>query len=436
MGARIRLVGGIGNSEVNAKATPRLNPAPSIGRTSRNAPKARGVDLLSDTACRAAKPDVGIRKLADGRGLYLAVLPSGVKAWRLKYRREGKEKTYTIGQYPEIGLSEARVERDKARAWVRDGLDPTMQKKASRVAAGDVQADTFDVLAAEYVAMQTFTAPHVEALKRILKRDLAPKLGTLPVTAITTPQVLAALRAIEARGQLETCAKARRLTSQVFRYAIATGKATTDPAATLARGVLKPPVVTNRVTVPLKEFPALLKALGNVPAELNTRLACYFTLLTACRVGEMRLATWSEIDGDEWIIPAERMKMRRDHVVPLSTHARQVLKGATSIRTSSDPGALLFPGFTRHGALSENALIALLARCGFYGRQTAHGFRAAFSTWAHEKAEAHPDVIECCLAHVVPGVRGKYNRAMYLRQRRELLQAWADQLTKWGLRLP
>jgi integrase len=149
----------------------------------------------------------------------------------------------------------------------------------------------------------------------------------------------------------------------------------------------------------------------------------------------MRLATWGEIEDGHWIVPAARMKMRRDHMVPLSTQAKAVLKSAKAIRTSETDDALLFPGFTRHGALSENALIALLARCGFYGRQTAHGFRAAFSTWAHEKAEAHPDVIESCLAHVVPGVRGKYNRSLYLAQRRALLQQWADQLEAWGMTL-
>jgi integrase len=397
-----------------------------------------GTDRLSDAACRSAKPDAdgGIRKLSDGKGLYLAVLPSGVKSWRMKYRHDGKEKTYTIGEYDEIGLAEARRDRDEARGWLRDGKDPTAEKRARKAATSTAQANTFAAVAADYLGRQSFTAQHVEALNRILERDLLPELGAIPIGEITTPQVLAALRTIEDRGQLETCAKARRFASQVFRYAIATGIGASDPAATLSRGVLKPPVVVNRVTVPLKEFPALLKALGNVPAELNTRAACYWTLLTACRVGEMRLATWAEIDGGEWIIPAERMKMRRDHVVPLSKQARDVLKAATSIRTSPDAGALLFPGFTRHGALSENALIALLARCGFYGRQTAHGFRAAFSTWAHEKANAHPDVIEACLAHVIPGVRGKYNRAAYLPQRRELLQQWADQLTKWGLRLP
>lgn len=404
---------------------------PEVG----TAPRPRATEL-SDAACKNAKPDSGgIKKLSDSKGLYLAVLPSGVKTWRLKYRVAGKEKLFTIGEYPEIPLAEARVRRDEARAWIRDGKDPTTEKKQRRNAA-DTPVHTFESVAQDYLSRQTFTPQHVEALTRILDRDLYPEIGGMPIGGITTAQVLDALRKIEARGQLETCAKARRLASQVFRYAIATGIAETDPADTLKRGVLKPPVVVNRVTVPTDEFGELLTALHKVPAELNTKLAAYWTLLTACRVGEMRYATWGEIKGDDWTIAAERMKMRRDHMVPLSQQAKEVLEQAKAIRTSDDPSALLFPGFTRHGALSENAIIALLARCGFYGRQTAHGFRAAFSTWAHEKTDATPDVIEMCLAHVVPGVRGKYNRAQYLPQRRKLLQQWADQLTAWGLRLP
>ncbi len=393
-----------------------------------------GVDRLSDAACRrAVAPPAGVTKLADGKGLYLAVLPSGVKSWRVKYRQQGKEKTFTIGTYPEIGIAEARAKRDDARRWLRDGKDPTAEKRAQRAPAPTVA--TFADIAVAYLKSQDFSERHVGALQRIIDRDLLPEFGRLPLAEITTPVVLDALRKIEARGQLETCAKARRLASQIFRYAIATGQGDADPAATLARGVLRPPVVTNRATVPLKEFPALLEALAAVPAEANTRLACYWTLLTACRVGEMRYATWGEIDGANWIIPAARMKMQRDHLVPLSKEARAVLKAAGTLRTSDADDALLFPGFTRHGALSENALLALIARCGFFGRQTAHGFRAAFSTWGHEVAEADPDVIEACLAHARVGVRGVYNRALYLTQRRELLQRWADQLTAWGMRV-
>ena len=183
-------------------------------------------------------------------------------------------------------------------------------------------------------------------------------------------------------------------------------------------------------------MPALLKTIAAVPAELNTRLAFYWLLLTASRTGEMRFATWDEIeDGKLWRVPAERMKMQRPHVVPLSRQAQAVLKRAQDIRTGPGGEALLFPGFTRHGALSENALLALLARAGYFGRQTGHGFRASFSTWAHEVHEADPDVIEACLAHVKEGVRGIYNRASYLSKRSVLLQAWADQCTAWGMRL-
>ena len=395
----------------------------------------RGIERLTDVACRTATPGEGISKLSDGRGLYLAVLPSGAKAWRIKYRYAGKEKTYSAGIYPEVGLKAARGKRDEVRAWLREGIDPAAQKRAIR--AGAAPAATFAAIAAEYLKAQAFTERHVESLNRILDRDLLPVLGALPIEGITTPAVLSALRTIEARGQLETCAKARRLASQVFRYAIATGRGANDPAASLARNVLKSPVVTNRATVSADRFPELLRALGEVPAELNTRLACSWVMLTACRVGEMRFSTWAEIDDDgkTWRIPAERMKMKQPHVVPLGVQARQVLDAASTLRTSDD-GGLLFPGFTRAGHLSENALIALLARAGFYGRQTAHGFRAAFSTWAHETAEAPPDVIEACLAHAGQGVRAVYNRSAYLKQRRELLQAWGDQLTAWGLRLP
>src|SRR4029434_2292006 len=172
----------------------------------------------------------------------------------------------------------------------------------------------------------------------------------------------------------------------------------------------------------------LFKAVAAVPSEVNTKLALYWLILTAARTVEMRFATWGEIEGGKaWRVPATRMKMRREHLVPLSRQCQQILERAAELRTGPESSALLFPGFTRHGALSENAVLALLARAGFYGRQTGHGFRASFSTWAHEVAEADPDVIETCLAHRRGDVRAAYNRASYLSRRLELLQAWADQ---------
>lgn len=395
-----------------------------------------GTDRLTDAACRAARPGKSIRKLADGKGLYLAVLPTGSKLWRFKYRFVGKERVYSIGPYPEVTLAEARDARTHARKLVRQRQDPVAVRRSGRVAEEAVQANTFAAVAAEWLARQDYSPAHLAAQRKRLDDALLPAVGATPIGDVTPAQVLQVLRGFEERGALEMAAKCRRMASQIFRYAASTARTTTDPAA-LLRGAIKSPDTKHRATVPLKEMPALLKALARVPAELNTRLALYWLLLTAARTGEMRFATWDEVeDGKLWRVPAVRMKMQREHLVPLSKQAQHVLKRAAEIRTSESDDALLFPGFTRHGALSENALLALLARAGYFGRQTAHGFRASFSTWAHEVAEADPDVTEACLAHVRRDVRSVYNRATYLSRRTALLQAWADQLTGWGMRLP
>lgn len=395
-----------------------------------------GVDRLTDTRCRAARPGAGIRKLSDGKGLYLAVMATGAKLWRLKYRYDGNERVYSIGPYPEVSLAAARAERDKARAWLRQGQDPVAARRAGKATEEAEQANTFAAVAAEWLARQNYTPRHLAAQRKRLDDALLPAIGATPVADVTPVQLLQVLRGFEERGALEMGAKCRRMASQIFRYAAQTARTTADPAALLV-GAIKAPDTKHRATVPLREMPALLKTVASVPAELNTRLAFYWLLLTAARTGEMRFATWGEIeDGKLWRVPAARMKMAREHLVPLSKQAQQVLKRAAPLRTSADDSALLFPGFTRHGALSENALLALLARAGYFGRQTAHGFRASFSTWAHEVQEADPDVTEACLAHVKEGVRGIYNRATYLTKRAALLQAWADQLQKWGMKLP
>jgi integrase len=395
-----------------------------------------GVDRLRDGDCRNARADPKkIQKLSDGHGMYLAVMPNGSKLWRMKYRHGGKERVFSIGAYPEITLAKARADRDDARATLREGKDPTIDRRVNKAAARAVQGVTFRIVAEEWLARQRFSAGHMESTRVRLDQDLLPHLGDLPVREITPAIALETLRRIERRGALETAAKCRRLGGQVFRYAIQTARADADPFAPL-KGALRTPDVQNRATIPLEEMPDFLKAIAAVPAELTTRNAFLFTLLTCARTSEARLATWAEMRGERWYCPADRMKSRREHVVPLSRQALQVLERAQEVRTGPEPSALVFPGFTRHGALSENALLALLARAGYFGRQTTHGFRASFSTWAHEELEADPDHIEACLAHVVPGVRGDYNRASYLKQRAPILQAWADQLTKWGMVLP
>jgi len=392
--------------------------------------------LLSDATCKAARTGHTIRKLHDGKGLYLALMPSGAKLWRVKYRHGGKESIYSIGDYKEISLAQARLERDRARDWLREGKDPVAERRRLKAGVGSAQENTFEKVSEEWLAKQKYSERHRVAQRKRLDDDLIPVIGAIPVADVKPADVLEVLMRFEARGTLEMGAKCRRMTSQIFRYAVQTGRATADPAALLV-GAIKTPEVHHRATVPLKEMPALLEAINNVPSELNTKLAFYWLLLTATRTGEMRFATWGEIeDGKLWRIPAARMKMSREHVVPLSNQAQHILQSTAALRPSADDSALLFPGFTRHGALSENALLALLARAGYFGRQTAHGFRASFSTWAHEVHEADPDVIEACLAHGKQGVRGVYNRASYLSKRGELLRAWADQCIAWGMRLP
>ena len=412
---------------------------PRLGVVSPPEMNRRGIDRLTNAQVRNAEPKRKPYKLTDGKGLFLAVMPNGSKLWRVKYRHgQGPrrvERVYSIGPLNEVGLAEARIKRDQARDWLREGKDPTIERRLGKATEAAKQATSFSAVADEWLRLQHFSPRHRTTQRMLLDRDVTPYFGNLPVAEITPTMVLEALRRIERRGTLEMCAKVRRLTSQVFRYAVQTGRCTSDPAQHLS-GALKAPRTQHRATIPLRDMAALFKTLGQVPAELNTRLALSWVILTACRTGEMRGATWGEIeDGKLWRIPAERMKMDREHVVPLSTPAQSILKQARQLRTGEGPDALLFPGFTRHGGLSENALLALLARAGYFGRQTAHGFRASFSTWAHEVHEADPDVIEACLAHVKGGVRGIYNRASYLSKRRALLQAWADQCVKWGMKL-
>ena len=401
-----------------------------------------GTDRLTDAECRAkshskdGKKLEAPYKLSDGKGLYLLVQPTGSRLWRLKYRHEGAERVYAIGMFPEIGLAAARAERDRAREWIRAGRDPTIERRTAKALGAAAQASTFAAMAEEWYTkmLPRWSPAHKSAQRGRLDNDLLPFIGDIPLADVEPAQVLKALRRIEARGAHEVASKCRVLVSQVFRYAVVTSRAKSDPAALLSDALTRPPV-EHRATLKATELPTMFKALRTVPSEPVTKLALYWLVLTAARTGEMRFATWGEVEGGKlWRIPPERMKMDREHVVPLSRQAREILDAAKKLRTSKDPGALLFPGFTRHGALSENALLALLARAGYFGRQTAHGFRSSFSTWAHEVAEADPDVIEACLAHVRGDVRAVYNRATYLSRRAELLQRWADQCSAWGMK--
>ena len=425
MRVSLKVVSGIGQSGIE--------PGKNQIRTG-----SRGINRLTDAACRAFKPGAG--KKSDGLGLYLLVKPNGSKLWQWPYTHAGKPNVCSFGVYPQVSIGEARAERDKAREWLRVGLDPNVEKKAERARVGQRQGDVFSKLAADWLAVQSskWSKDHADARRRLIDNDLIPALGALPLADLeaSPATALAALKRIDGRGAHETASKARITGSMICRYGIITGRMKHDPFEHLGAALKRPPV-KHRATIPLDEMPQLFKALAAVPAEASTKLAVAWLILTVCRTVEMRLATWSEIErGKLWRVPGERMKMREGHAIPLSKQALRVLELARPLRQSDDGAALIFPGFTKAGHLSENAILALLARAGYYGRQTGHGFRASFSTWANEVKEADPDVVEACLAHRRGDIRSVYNRASYLSRRLALLQAWADQCTAWGLRLP
>jgi integrase len=447
MGAEIRLVGGTdlaGGTAGNRRGKLGSSVRKPLSQSNRQRfARAVGTDRLSDKAIAAWVKRGAAGKLFDGGGLFLFA-PSGVPRWYVKYRHGGKPNTYTLGRYgagaDEYTIAKARAERATVKAWLAKGLNPNIEKKAEKARASAIQGETFEKLANDWYAKASAawtSKKHIAGRRRLLDNDLLPDLGAHPVADLAaSPQTaLLVLQKIEARGAHEMAAKARTVGSMICRYGIITGRMTQDPFAYLGQALKRPPVV-NRATVELDEMPDLFEKLAAVPAELNTKLAFYFQIATCVRPGEVRFAPWSEIKGDKWKIAPERMKMRNEFVQPLSPLAIKILERARELRQSGEPDELIFPGFTRHGALSENAFLALLARAGYFGRQTAHGFRASFSTWAHEIREADPDVIEACLAHVKEGVRGIYNRASYFARRRELLEAWGDQLKTWGMKLP
>lgn len=386
---------------------------------------------LSDSAIRSAKPSGKPRRLFDAGGLYLEVSPAGGKLWRLKYRFGGKEKRLALGAYPVIGLKDARDKRDKARKLLDAGVDPSEQRKAEKAAGGERAANSFEVVAREWFAKQsTQWAPnHAGKIIARLERDLIPWLGARPIAEITAPELLKVLRRIEDRGALETAHRAVQNCGQIFRYAIQTGRAERDPAADL-RGALTPwkPVHFASITDPVK-VGELLRAMDAVRAGLIVKSALRLAPLLFVRPGELREAKWAEIDLDaaQWNIPAERMKMREPHLVPLSTQAVAILR---DLHALTGTGPHVFPGRTQRTAMSNNAVRLALRRMGYEKDQmSGHGFRAMARTILDEVLHVRPDYIEHQLAHAVRDPNGRaYNRTAHLPERRAMMQQWADYL--------
>lgn len=382
---------------------------------------------LTDSAIRRLKPPEKALKLFDGGGLYLLVQPNGARLWRMKYRVDGREKLLSFGQYPDVPLRSARERRDEARRLIAARVDPSAKRKAERAAT----SDTFEAIAREYLELKSKSLSARTYIKKLGRFEAFafPFIGKLPITSIAAPQLLAALRRIEERANHETAHRVRAECGEVFRYAIATGRAERDPTGDL-RGALAPVVVRNNaaITEPVK-IGQLLRAIDGYQGQPATEYALKLLPLVFVRPGELRAAKWTEFDLEtaEWRIPGSRMKMREPHIVPLSRQAVALLRDLQPLTGS---GRYLFPSL-RGGdrPISNNTLNASLRRLGYTGDEmVSHGFRSMASTCLNEQGW-HPDLIELQLAHAERNkVRAAYNRATRLAERRKMMQAWADYL--------
>lgn len=386
---------------------------------------------LTEMTIRNAKAPEKPVKLYDAGGLLLLVTPAGGKWWRLKYRFEGKEKMLSLGTYPETGLKAAREKRDEARKLLSQGIDPSAERRATKTAA----SETLEAVYREWMEKFSprWSASHKENVCRHLEKNALPWIGARPIAELKAADVLAVLRRIEARGALESTHRTKQALGQVFRYAVATGRAERDPTADL-RGAIPPPDKSSfaAITEP-REIAALLRAIDAYQGSFVVRCALRLSALVFVRPGELRQAEWSEFDLEraEWRIPAAKMKMGEAHVVPLSTQSLAVLE---EIRPLTGTGRYVFPSERgKDRPMSDGTVLAALRRMG-YGSDamTAHGFRAMASTILNEQGW-NRDAIERQLAHAERNkVRAAYHRATHLPERREMMQAWADYLD--GLR--
>ena len=387
--------------------------------------------MLTDAKCRTATSQgKAIRKLADEGGLYLWVYADGRKYWRLRYWLAGKEKSLSLGVYPEIGLKAARAKRDAERKRLDANLDPSAERKADKLRKKLAAANSFEAVAREWYAKQshTWVPGHALDVKRRLEKNAFPFLGMRPIAGIEAPELLAAVRKIEERGAHDLAHRVLSVCGQVFRYGIATGRCTRDIAADL-RGALTPHKKTHQAAVRPEALPELLKAIATYDeiGDRQTRLALQMLALTFVRTSELIGAEWHEFDLDNamWVIRAGRMKMKSEHVVPLSKQSLALLAELKAIGGGS---RFVFPGRNRDKPVSNNTMLFALYRLGYKGKMTGHGFRAVASTILNETG-CRADVIERQLAHCERDeVRGAYNRAEYLPERVKMMQHWADYL--------
>lgn len=389
---------------------------------------------LTDTACRNSKPAEKSRKLSDGGGLFLLVQPSGSKLWRYAYRHAGKQKTLAIGAYPEVSLKDARRKHFEARAMLADGIDPSAHKRRLRQTKQAAAKNTFEALAREWFEAKRsgWTQGYADRLLSRLNADLIPPLGKRPIEEIDPPELLAAIRSIEARGAIELAKRMLQVAGQIFRFAVASGRANRDPSQDLKGALKTPPPPKRRSALKATELPEFFSRLRAYDGDRSTVLALKLTIHTILRTAEVRFGEWKEIeglDGDEpiWRIPGQRMKMRSEHLVPLSPAVVDML---TELKALSAKSEKILPGPGKDGVISSNTLIGAMYRLGYHSRATVHGFRSTASTVLNENG-FQSDWIERQLAHVERNeVRAAYNAAEYLPQRRDMMLWWSNFLSQ------
>jgi hypothetical protein len=387
--------------------------------------------MLTDSKLKNAKPDARPYKLVDGQGLHALVQTSGSVLWQQRYRFEGKERTASHGSYPLVSLLEARKKRDELKKLLLEGLDPAKVKRQRSANGGFSLGETFKEIADTWHKQwsEVRSPRHAAYVRRRLEGDVFPVIGDLPIASLRALDVVKVIKAIEARGAVDIAKRAYQTIGAICRYAVAHGLMDRDPTRDVKPSdILISRRSTNYARVDVKELPELLRAVEAYQGTSTTRMALKLMALTFVRTGELIAARWTEFDLSEavWRIPAERMKMRTEHIVPLS---RQAIETLQTLKVISGNAELLFPGDrNRKKPISNNTLLKALERMGFKGRMTGHGFRGLASTVLHENGFDHAH-IEVQLAHQERNrISASYNHALYLKQRTVLMQWWADYL--------
>lgn len=387
---------------------------------------------LTDIKCKSASARDKPYRLSDGKGMYLEVRPKGGKYWRFKYRFVGKEKLLALGVYPETSLAEAREKLLQARKLLENGIDPSQDRKKKKALAKESAENTFEVIAWEWYANRKsrWRERYAEEIITRLEKDIFPEIGNYPILEIEPPLLLQVIRKIENRGAYELAKRQLQKCGEIFRYAIATGKALRDPSQDI-KEALMPVRKEHFAALDVQELPEFIAALERNDARLyqSTRNAIKLIMLTFVRTSELINARWEEINFDkiEWVIPAERMKMGKEHIVPLSRQAIEILENQKIL---AGQWPLVFPSSVKpRNSISNNTILGALKRLGYQGRMTGHGFRALAMSGIKQELGYRHEVVDRQLAHVPRNKIDKaYDRALFLKERKVMMQEWADYL--------